>query len=329
MRRRSSGAAARPRRWTTRARWPRRLEIPYYLLNCGARVRARGDRAVRARVRGRPDAGAVRGVQPRGEVRLARAARAGVGRDRGRDRPLRAHHAGPRLAAAFSSGVAETRARTSPIFSGRSRRRSSRRRAFPSASSPRTRCARRRAALGLVTAEKPESQEICFIPDDDYRGFLRRRVPEAFVPGPILDGQGTVLGRHEGLANYTIGQRRGLGLTSARPLYVTALDPARNAVVVGGADEGGVESPPGGAGEPHQPPGPDRPARGGGQDPAYPRAGGGDHRAPRGWRGEGPVRAAPASPRAGPVGGVLPGRSGGGWGRDRAPGRPLTVFPRA
>ena len=97
-------------------------------------------------------------------------------------------------------------------------------------------------ALGLVTAEKPESQEICFIPDDDYRGFLRRRVPEAFVPGPILDGRGTVLGRHQGLANYTVGQRRGLGLASSRPLYVTALDPARNAVVVGGADDGGVES---------------------------------------------------------------------------------------
>jgi len=96
-------------------------------------------------------------------------------------------------------------------------------------------------ALGLVTANKPESQEICFIPDDDYRGFLRRRMPEAFGPGPIVDGQGTVLGRHEGLMNYTVGQRRGLGLTSARPLYVTALDPSRNAVVVGGADEIEVE----------------------------------------------------------------------------------------
>jgi tRNA-specific 2-thiouridylase len=96
-------------------------------------------------------------------------------------------------------------------------------------------------ALGLVTAEKPESQEICFIPDDDYRGFLRRRMPEAFAPGPILDGQGTVLGRHQGLANYTVGQRRGLGLAAGRPLYVTALDPSRNAVVVGEADRVEVE----------------------------------------------------------------------------------------
>ena len=89
--------------------------------------------------------------------------------------------------------------------------------------------------------------------DDDYRGFLRRRVPEAFAPGPILDGQGTVLGRHQGIANYTVGQRRGLGVASPRPLYVTALDPARNAVVVGGAADGGVSFPsreiPSGVGE--------------------------------------------------------------------------------
>ena len=91
--------------------------------------------------------------------------------------------------------------------------------------------------LGLITADKPESQEICFIPDDDYRGFLRRRIPEAFRPGPIVDGQGAVLGRHAGLANYTVGQRRGLGLVTARPLYVTALDPARNAVIVGVSEE--------------------------------------------------------------------------------------------
>jgi tRNA-specific 2-thiouridylase len=88
-------------------------------------------------------------------------------------------------------------------------------------------------ALGLVTADKPESQDICFIPDDDYRGFLRRRIPQAFRPGPIVDGRGAILGEHGGLAGYTVGQRRGLGLSAGRPLYVTALDPARNALVVG------------------------------------------------------------------------------------------------
>ncbi len=91
--------------------------------------------------------------------------------------------------------------------------------------------------LGLVTADKPESQEICFIPDDDYRGFLRRRIPAAFRPGPIVDGRGAVLGHHSGLANFTVGQRRGLGLVTPRPLYVTALDPERNAVVVGAPAE--------------------------------------------------------------------------------------------
>jgi len=95
----------------------------------------------------------------------------------------------------------------------------------------------RARAMGLVTADKPESQEICFIPDDDYRGFLRRRIPKAFRPGPIVDGGGRVLGRHEGLAAFTVGQRRGLGLATGRTLYVTALDPARNAVVVGEARE--------------------------------------------------------------------------------------------
>ena len=92
-------------------------------------------------------------------------------------------------------------------------------------------------ALGLATAATPESQEICFIPDDDYRGFMRREAPDAFQPGPILDGQGRELGRHEGLAAFTVGQRKGLGLAVGRTLYVTALDPGRNAVVVGPAEE--------------------------------------------------------------------------------------------
>ncbi len=91
--------------------------------------------------------------------------------------------------------------------------------------------------LGLGTAEKPESQEICFVPDDDYRGFLRRRDPAMFRPGPIVDRQGTVLGGHEGVAGYTLGQRRGLGLAAGRALYVVALDPERNTVTVGGADD--------------------------------------------------------------------------------------------
>jgi tRNA-specific 2-thiouridylase len=88
--------------------------------------------------------------------------------------------------------------------------------------------------LGLVTADKPESQEICFVPDDDYRGFLRRREPGTFRPGTIVDLDGRVLGRHAGVAGFTIGQRRGLGVTSDRALYVVDLDPATDRVMVGG-----------------------------------------------------------------------------------------------
>ncbi len=100
----------------------------------------------------------------------------------------------------------------------------------------------RARGLGLVTAGTAESQEICFIPDDDYRGFLRRRAPDAFRGGPIVDGRGAVLGHHSGVANFTVGQRRGLGISARRPLYVTALDPASNAVVVGPAEEMETES---------------------------------------------------------------------------------------
>jgi tRNA-specific 2-thiouridylase len=87
--------------------------------------------------------------------------------------------------------------------------------------------------LALITADKPESQELCFVPDDDYRGFLRRRAPAVFRPGRIVDEAGVELGRHDGIANYTVGQRRGLGLKTPTPLYVLDLDPRSNTVVVG------------------------------------------------------------------------------------------------
>lgn len=87
--------------------------------------------------------------------------------------------------------------------------------------------------LGLVTADKPDSQEICFVYDNDYGRFLKERIPEAVVPGPMLNTEGEVIGQHQGLPLYTVGQRKGLGLTSKVPLYVVALDPERNAVVVG------------------------------------------------------------------------------------------------
>jgi tRNA-specific 2-thiouridylase len=91
--------------------------------------------------------------------------------------------------------------------------------------------------LQLVTANKTESQEICFIPDDDYRGFLQRRDPHAFRPGAIVDTRGATLGRHAGIAGFTIGQRKGLGLTTTAPLYVVDLDAVTARVTVGKADD--------------------------------------------------------------------------------------------
>ncbi len=89
--------------------------------------------------------------------------------------------------------------------------------------------------LGLATADKPESQEICFVPDGDYRQFLRARDPAVFRPGAIVDGAGRALGHHAGVAAFTIGQRKGLGLTGSRPLYVVDLDPETDRVTVGDA----------------------------------------------------------------------------------------------
>jgi len=91
--------------------------------------------------------------------------------------------------------------------------------------------------LGLVTADKPESQGICFIPDDDYREFVRSRAPEMSTPGSIIDRAGTVLGRHPGVVDFTVGQRRGLGLATGTPRYVLGIDAAAGTVTVGAAGD--------------------------------------------------------------------------------------------
>ena len=94
--------------------------------------------------------------------------------------------------------------------------------------------------LDLPVAEKAESQDICFVPDNDYAGFLKRRRPELFQAGPVLDTGGNVLGRHEGIAGFTVGQRKGLGLAFGERRYVVRLDHERNAVVLG--DENDVRT---------------------------------------------------------------------------------------
>ena len=84
---------------------------------------------------------------------------------------------------------------------------------------------------GLAVAYTPESQDICFIPDGNYRGFVRKKV--AAKPGDVVDREGAVLGRHEGIMDFTVGQRRGIGVSAPTPLYVTEVRPQANQVVVG------------------------------------------------------------------------------------------------
>lgn len=87
--------------------------------------------------------------------------------------------------------------------------------------------------FGLAVAEKPDSQEICFVPDDDYKSFLEEKAPASLRPGNFVDTAGKIIGRHKGLPLYTVGQRKGLGIAAGRPLYVVALDDERNEVVLG------------------------------------------------------------------------------------------------
>lgn len=85
---------------------------------------------------------------------------------------------------------------------------------------------------GLSIADKPDSQEICFI-DTDYKDFLQKKVAKAIKPGPFVDKYGNILGQHKGIPFYTIGQRRGLGISAGKPLYVIEIDAKKNLIIVG------------------------------------------------------------------------------------------------
>jgi tRNA-uridine 2-sulfurtransferase len=99
--------------------------------------------------------------------------------------------------------------------------------------------------LGLPVHDKPDSQEICFVPDDDYRAFVRGRRPGHDTSGPIVDEAGSTLGRHGGIEAFTVGQRRGLGIAVGAPRYVVAIEPASRTVTVGprsSLDKHGLEA---------------------------------------------------------------------------------------
>lgn len=91
--------------------------------------------------------------------------------------------------------------------------------------------------LGLPVARKSESMDLCFLADGDHRRFLHEAAAEAFLPGPIIDQAGYAVGQHTGLANYTIGQRKGLGVALGYPVYVLAKNSLQNTLIVGDADQ--------------------------------------------------------------------------------------------
>ena len=86
---------------------------------------------------------------------------------------------------------------------------------------------------GLPVAQKPDSQEICFVPDKDYAGFIERYTGEKAPCGAFLSATGEILGQHRGITHYTVGQRKGLGVTFGKPMYVTRICPERNAILLG------------------------------------------------------------------------------------------------
>lgn len=88
-------------------------------------------------------------------------------------------------------------------------------------------------SLGLINAQKRESQDICFVPDGNYVGFMEKYQGKKYQPGDFLDLQGKVIGRHRGAVHYTLGQRKGLGLAMGEPVYVCGKDMAKNTVTVG------------------------------------------------------------------------------------------------
>jgi tRNA-specific 2-thiouridylase len=111
---------------------------------------------------------------------------------------------------------------------------------FPVGEYPKTEIRNMAKILGLPVYKRPDSQDLCFLAGEDYRNFIQRNAPEMLAPGEIVTRAGQTLGQHNGLANYTIGQRKGLGVSSPVPLYVLGKDAGTNTLVVGTADELGT-----------------------------------------------------------------------------------------
>ena len=203
------------------------LDIPFYVWNMRDRfTEARG--RLHRRVREGTDTEPVRTLQRASEVRHAARPRrqsASMWSRRGITRAPRS-----RMVAGASVAVSMT-PRTSRTCSPGRRRSGSRAPGSRSANSTKPQVRELAARINLRTANKPESYDICFIPDGDTAGFLDRALGEA--PGPIVDPDGNVLGEHDGVHRFTIGQRRGLGLATHERLHVLELAPETATVVVG------------------------------------------------------------------------------------------------
>ena len=105
---------------------------------------------------------------------------------------------------------------------------------FPLGDLPKSETRRLAVEAGLVVADKPDSQDICFVPDGDYAGLVKRLRPETAAPGQIVDLEGRVLGEHPGVVHFTIGQRRGIEIGGQpEPLYVVRIEPKERRLVVG------------------------------------------------------------------------------------------------
>ena len=112
---------------------------------------------------------------------------------------------------------------------------------FPVGEYPKSEIRKMAEALNLPVYKRPDSQDLCFLAGEDYRNFIQRNAAEMLVPGEIVTRAGQTLGQHNGLANYTIGQRKGLGVPSPVPLYVLDKDAATNTLIVGIADDLGTD----------------------------------------------------------------------------------------
>ncbi len=108
---------------------------------------------------------------------------------------------------------------------------------FPLGDLPKSYVRDKAASYGFSNADKPDSQDICFVADTDYASVVEEYTGEASMPGHFVDTEGRIMGEHKGIIHYTIGQRKGLGLSLSAPAYVLSIDPVRNEVILGSNDD--------------------------------------------------------------------------------------------